>query len=58
MQLQTTLRQPSNNGVSNKLSLLLRLTVDNRIIAVPFEPQVRELLPHPDVERVVQEEVG
>jgi hypothetical protein len=52
------LRQPSGDGVSNELSLLLSLAVDNTIIAVALELQIRESLPHPLVERVVQEQVG
>src|SRR6266568_1305804 len=34
MQLQSTLRQPLGDGVSNELSLLLSFAVDNSIIAV------------------------
>src|SRR5438270_3308598 len=47
MHLQPTLRQPSGNGVSNKLSLLLALAVNNRVIAVTLELQIRESLRHP-----------
>ena len=46
------------DGVSNELSLLLRLAVDNSIIAVPLELQLGKLLSHPHVERVMQEQVG
>jgi len=42
MQLQATLRQPSGDSVSNKLSLRLTDAVNNHIVAVPLEPRVRE----------------
>jgi hypothetical protein len=58
MELQTTLRQPSGDCSSCELSLLLGLTVNHCIIAVPFEVQVGESLFRPHVERVMQEQVG
>ncbi len=58
MYLQTTVRQPLGDSISNKLSLLLGLAVNNHIIAIAFELQVGKSLPHPHVERVMQEEVG
>jgi hypothetical protein len=58
MHLQTTLRQPSRDGVSNVLSSPLAPAVNYPIIAVPLELQIGELLRHPQVERIVQKQVG
>jgi hypothetical protein len=58
MQLQTTVRQPSGDGIPNELSLLLRLAVHHCVVAIPLEPHIRELLSHPYVERIMQEQIG
>src|SRR6266568_4311655 len=58
MQLQTTVRQPSCNGASNKQSVLFSCAVNHRIIAISFELKVRKFFLHPHVERVMQEEIG
>src|SRR5919204_3343722 len=58
MYLQTTLRQPSRDGVLNILSSPLALAVNHPIVAIPFKLQIGELLRHPHIERIVQEQVG
>src|SRR5262249_12922865 len=58
MQFQTTARQPLGNSISNKLSLLLGLAVNHRVIAIPLERYAGKLLSHPYVDRVMQEQVG
>jgi hypothetical protein len=58
MDFQATLRQPSRDSVQNEVGSPLALAVNNQIIAIPLKLQIGKLLPHPHVERVVQEEVG
>ena len=58
VQLQAARRQPDRDGVPDLPGLLLAGAVHDDIVAVAFEPDVREGPGHPGIERVVQEDVG
>src|SRR2546422_3575094 len=58
MELQAETRQPLTNGAQHPLCFDFAPAVNHRIIRVALETDRRELPGQPDVERVVEEEVG
>src|SRR5665213_240148 len=55
IELQTDLRQPLDNRVAHYVRLRLALAVQDSIVRIALERDVRELSDEPHVERVVQE---
>lgn len=58
MKLQTALLEPAPDGLQHLAGLILALAVDDGIVRVPLELDVRENPSHPMVEHVVQKQVG
>jgi hypothetical protein len=58
IQFQTDLRQPLDDRAEHDLRLLSASTVQDLIIRVTLERDVREFPDHPHIERVVEEEIG
>src|SRR5229473_3976804 len=58
MKLQTALRKASPNSIQHRPSFLLRPTMDDGIVRIALEVDVRKRPPHPRIKRVVQKEIG
>src|SRR3954447_12500601 len=58
MKLQTAVRQTTPDGLQHRPRLRLAPAMDECIVRVALEPEVRVDPRHPAIERVVQEEVG
>jgi len=55
--LQPALLQPAADSFPHVLCLPPAYAVDHHVVAIPLEANVRELLGHPAVERIVHEQV-
>jgi hypothetical protein len=58
MQFQLTLQKPLFNDRLYPLCLPLAFAVHNDIIGVTLERNMRMILPHPLIERIMQKEIG
>jgi hypothetical protein len=58
MQLQPHLAHPFHEGGQHPMGLGLADSVHHRVVHVALEPDSRELPCHPQVERIVQEQIG
>ena len=58
MQRQSALSKSRLKGSPQRRGLVFSTTVTNRIIGIAFEQYVREVPAHPQVERIVQKEIG
>ena len=58
MQRQSALCKPRLKSNPQRRGLAFRPTVTNRIIGIALEQYVREVPAHPQVERIVQKEIG
>ena len=58
MQFQADFGQAGSDRIPHLAGLLLAGAVHHRVIAVPLEPDAREIPRHPGVERVMHEQVG
>ena len=58
MKLQTALPESIPDGFQHRTSLLLTPAVDDGIVRITLELDVRKSPLHPDIERVMQEEIG
>jgi hypothetical protein len=58
MQFQAHLREAASDGIPHLAGLLLTGAVHHRVIAVPLEPDGRELPGHPGIERIMHEQVS
>jgi hypothetical protein len=58
MQLQMALLEPTPDGFHDRLGLRLTPTVDGTVVREALKRTPRERTSHPDVEGVMQEEVG
>src|SRR5260370_6799143 len=58
MQFQSTLLQPCRYFDTHQVRFPLCSAMDNDIVRVPLERQVRPVSPHPYVERVMPEQIG
>src|SRR5258707_15573047 len=57
MRRQPPFRQPRGNGVHHLVRLLLAAAMDYRIIGIARKGTLREVTLHPDVKRVVHEQI-
>ena len=58
MKLQTASQESIPDGFQHRLSLPLTPALDDGIIRITLELDVRERPLHPEIERVMQEEIG
>jgi hypothetical protein len=58
MKLQTALRETTPDRLQHRLCFRLAPAVDEGIVRVALEPEVRVDPRHPAIEGIVQEEVG
>jgi hypothetical protein len=58
MKLQTALLKTATDSIQHRTRFLLRPAMDDGIVRVPLESDTREVPLHPDIERVVQKEIG
>jgi hypothetical protein len=58
MKLQPTVLQASGYGHPNFLGLLLRSAMHDGIIGETLKQQLRILLRHPPIKRIVQKQIG
>src|SRR5262249_41051237 len=58
MKLQTALLKAPTDSLQHLTRFLLRPTMDDGIVRVPLESDAGEVPLHPDIERVVQKEIG
>ena len=57
MQFQTTLLQAASKGLQQCFCFGFRPHVDQHVICIPFESNLRMIPPHPFVEGVMQKQV-
>jgi hypothetical protein len=58
VKLQFALRESTTDGVQHRTRLPLTPAMDDGIVRIALELDVRKRPPHPEVERVMQEEIG
>ena len=58
MQFQSTLLQPCRYFDTHQVRFPLCSAMDYDIVRVPLERQMRPISPHPQIERVVQKQIG
>jgi hypothetical protein len=58
MQCQSALSKPRLKSSPQRCGLVFSATVTNRIIGIALEQYVREVPAHPQIERIVQKEIG
>jgi len=58
MKLQTALHKATTDSVQHLTSLLLSPAMDEDIVRISFESNAREVPQHPEIERIVQKEIG
>jgi hypothetical protein len=58
MQFQSTLLQPCRYFDTHQVRFPLCSAMDDDIVRVPLERQMRPISPHPQIKRVVQKQIG